>query len=122
MKISENINLEKPITYIACCGFYCRTCKVYTDGQCRGCKLGYDTGERDIVRAKCKIKLCCFRDNKFEICADCADFPTCGLIRGRFTDYKLRRSLEFLDFIRSEGYPAFIEKADTWKDCLGKLD
>jgi len=115
----NQVTLEK---YIGFCGFYCRTCRAYADGQCRGCTPGYDTGERDIARAKCKIKLCCFRDNKLETCADCADFPSCELIRGRFTDYKLRRSLEFLDFIKNEGYPAFIERADTWKDCLGKLD
>jgi len=122
LKSQGNTNQETHEIYIACCGFYCITCKVYTSRQCKGCKLGYDTGERDIARAKCKIKLCCFRDNKYETCADCGDFQTCGLIRGRFTDYKLRRSLEFLDFMKREGYPAFIERADAWKDCLGKLD
>jgi hypothetical protein len=121
MKNQGSEKRERAERYIACCGFYCRTCKVYTSGQCRGCTLGYDTGKRDIARAKCRIKLCCFRENGFETCADCADFPTCGLIRGRFTDYKLRRSLEFLDFMKKEGYPAFIRIADTWKDCLGKL-
>ena len=28
---------------------------------CKGCKIGYDTGERDIAKAKCAMKVCCVR-------------------------------------------------------------
>jgi hypothetical protein len=27
---------------------------------CRGCKLGYEHGERDLSKAKCEIKVCFF--------------------------------------------------------------
>jgi hypothetical protein len=37
-----------------------------------GCKLGYDFGERDLSKAKCEIKVCCFRERGL---ATCADFP-----------------------------------------------
>lgn len=69
---------EKPARYVGCCGCYCKTCKEYVGGYCKGCKLGYDTGERQIGRAKCQIKLCCFRDKGQQTCADCPDFPSCN--------------------------------------------
>ena len=69
------------IREIGCCGAYCKTCRTSTSGSiCRGCKLGYEIGERDINKAKCKIKLCCFRDRQFETCADCSDYFNCDII------------------------------------------
>ena len=52
---------EKPGAFISCCGFYCKTCKEYKANLCRGCKLGYEKKQRDINKAKCKIKLCCIK-------------------------------------------------------------
>jgi hypothetical protein len=46
------------IREIGCCGAYCKTCRTSTSGSiCRGCKLGYGDGERDIDKAKCKINV-----------------------------------------------------------------
>ena len=55
------------IREIGCCGAYCKTCRSYTTGNnCRGCKLGYESGERDINKAKCKIKVCCCKEKNLK--------------------------------------------------------
>ncbi|MFC2033080.1 DUF3795 domain-containing protein [Chloroflexota bacterium] len=112
------------IKEIGCCGAYCKTCRTSVTGiHCRGCKLGYDTGERDISKAKCKIKLCCFRDNKLETCADCTGYVTCDIIHG-FQDksgMKYRKYKESIGFIKASGYEEFIKIADNWRGPYGKL-
>ena len=95
-----------------------------TSGRdCRGCKLGYSTGERDINKAKCRIKLCCFRDKKLETCADCNDFNVCDVI-DNFQDKsgkKHRKYKETIRFIIDNGYDKFKEKADKWNGPYGRL-
>ena len=109
--------------YIGCCGAYCKTCKAYIQKHCQGCKLGYKQGGRDINKARCKIKLCCFRDKKLETCADCPELESCRII----TDFwgknaaKYKKYKEAIDFIRSKSYLKFIEYADKWKGPFGKL-
>ena len=110
--------------YIGCCGAYCKTCKVYLEGYCKGCKLGFETGERDINKAKCKLKLCCFRYNKFDTCADCSDLESCN-ITGSFyahNGYKYKKYKQAIEFIKKKGYSKFIKLADKWKGAYGKLD
>ncbi|MFC1955004.1 DUF3795 domain-containing protein [Chloroflexota bacterium] len=112
------------IREIGCCGAYCRTCqRSVTGNNCRGCKLGYDTKERDINKAKCKIKICCFRDRKLETCADCADYATCDIIHG-FQDKsgaKYRKYKETMNFIRNNSYEAFLKIADNWRGPYERL-
>jgi hypothetical protein len=73
------------IREIGCCGAYCRTCLTSVEvGVCRGCKLGYKDGERDINKSKCKIKICCFRDRQFETCADCDEYLSCEIIQSLY--------------------------------------
>ena len=111
------------IKEIGCCGAYCRTCREYTDGICRGCKLGYESGGRDINKAKCKMKVCCFKERGLETCADCPDYPSCGVIRG-FHDksgYKYKKYSQSMEFIRKNGYARFIKAADKWNGPYGKL-
>ena len=112
------------IREIGCCGAYCKTCRTSTSGSiCRGCKLGYENGERDINKAKCKIKLCCFRDRQFETCADCSDYFNCNIIRG-FHDrsgYKYKKYQQIIEFIKENGYAKFIDIADGWEGPYGKL-
>ena len=109
---------------IGCCGAYCKTCRMSVTGsQCRGCKLGYDTGGRDILKAKCRIKLCCFRDNQLETCADCSNYVTCNVIKS-YQDksgMKYRKYKESIEFIKSNGYEEFIKIADNWTGPYGKL-
>lgn len=76
------------IREIGCCGAYCKTCmeewqkkKYPNERTCRGCKLGYELGERDLSKAKCEIKVCCFREKKLETCADCPRLPLQGFRR-----------------------------------------
>ena len=108
---------------IGCCGAYCITCRELTGGHCRGCKLGYEEGERDISKAKCKMKLCCFKERKLETCADCVDYLTCDTIRGFHdkTGQKYRKYKQSMDFIREHGYDEFLKIADNWKGPYGKF-
>jgi len=111
------------VRHIGCCGAYCRTCRELVGGHCRGCKLGYESGERDINRAKCKIKVCCFKERKLETCADCPDYPSCEVIRG-FHDkngHKYRKYKQAMDFIRENGYDEFLRLANKWKGPYGRL-
>jgi hypothetical protein len=91
---------------------------------CLGCKLGYDNGERDINKARCRIKICCFRDKRLETCADCADYFNCEIIQRFYTKngYKYGRYRQAADFIKANGYDRFLEIADTWKGPYGKFD
>ena len=56
MKCTSDSHEEDGIRFIDCCAAYCRTCPPLIVGQCKGCKLGYDDGERKIAKAKCRIK------------------------------------------------------------------
>ncbi len=112
-----------PKTHIACCGAYCKTCKPFINGHCKGCKLGYAEGQRDINKARCKIKLCCFRDKSLETCADCAELDACQIIHS-FQDksgYKYKKYKQAMEFIRTHGYAKYIKLADKWKGPYGRL-
>lgn len=114
----------KMTRFIACCGAYCKTCKPYKEGFCKGCKLGYDDGKRDLNKAKCKIKVCCFKEKKLETCADCPDYMDCKIINtfhGK-SGYKYKKYKQSMDYIVENGYPKFIKLADKWKGPYGKLN
>jgi hypothetical protein len=90
---------------------------------CLGCKLGYEPGGRDLSKAKCEIKVCCFREKKLETCADCQTFP-CQILTmfwskngSKYKQYKKQ-----VEFIRQNGYEKFLKNADTWKGPRGKLE
>ncbi len=109
------------IKEVGCCGAYCGTCPVKKEHQCKGCKLGYDNGERDINKAKCKIKVCCIKKG-FNSCADCSELFTCSIVNDFYNKngYKYRKYKEAVNFIRSNGYNDFIEIADNWTSVFGK--
>ena len=113
------------IREIGCCGAYCKTCLASSTGsECRGCKIGYESRERDINKAKCKIKICCFKDRKLETCADCQDYSSCKIIYS-FHDksgYKYKKYKQSIEFIRKNGYIKYIKIADKWKGPYGKLE
>lgn len=92
-------------------------------GECRGCKLGYGPGERDIDKVKCHMKVCCFRDRKLATCADCEGRASCPILAGFFSHqgYNYRKYREALEYIAKNGYDAFIEAARDWKGAYGKL-
>jgi hypothetical protein len=108
--------------FIGCCGAYCKTCKPFIEGVCKGCKIGFDTGERDIDKAKCKIKICCFRDNNFDTCADCPKINKCNIIESWYAHngYKYKKYKQAIDFIMDHGYENFIAIADCWNNAYGK--
>ncbi|MBN1195433.1 MAG: DUF3795 domain-containing protein [Methanomicrobiaceae archaeon] len=119
----QGINGDHPQRFVGCCGAYCRTCRPFIEGTCKGCKLGYDTGERDIIRAKCPMKACCFRERQHETCADCPDYATCTIISDFYAKkgYKYKKYKESVEFIRKNGYKRFFEIANTWKGAYGRL-
>ena len=108
---------------MGCCGAYCQTCKVYAQQLCKGCKVGYVTGERDIAKAKCAMKVCCMRRG-LNSCADCAEFETCLTLAAFYghAGYKYRKYREAAAFIRAHGYEAFLRQADGWSGAYGKLE
>lgn len=109
---------------IGCCGAYCKTCRASISGSnCRGCKLGYESGERDIAKAKCKIKVCCLKDKKLETCADCHEHHSCMMIQDFYqkSGYKYKKYRQSIEFIRKSGYADFIKAADGWNGPYGKI-
>jgi len=113
------------IQEIGCCGAYCKTCRAYVpDAVCKGCKLGYGDGGRDINKARCAIKVCCMRDKGLQTCADCPDFLTCQTIQGMYAKhgYKYGKYKQAAEFIREHGYAEFGQQADAWHGAYGRLE
>jgi hypothetical protein len=109
------------IEQIGCCGAYCKTCPVFKEKICRGCKLGYKNGQRDILKAKCKIKICCI-NKKYNSCADCDIYDSCNTIQElhKKKGYKYKKYREAIEYIRENGYTKFLKTADEWKIQYGK--
>lgn len=108
---------------VGCCGAYCGTCPVFHDNICRGCKIGYRTGERKLEKAKCAVKVCCI-GNGYDSCADCGRVDVCATINGFYAKkgYKYGKYREAVEFIRAHGYGPFIRVADRWNAQYGKMD
>jgi len=114
----------KDIRLVGCCGAYCRTCRSFILGSCKGCKLGYDEGKRSLAKAKCKIKLCCFGVQRRETCAECQEYEDCRILadfHGK-KPYEYQKYRESLDYIRAKGYGEFIRKAWGWRRAYGELE
>jgi hypothetical protein len=62
--VKKEDDIASPIKLIGCCGAYCKTCRPLIEGYYKGCKLGYDEWNRDINHAKCKMKVCYFKEKK----------------------------------------------------------
>ena len=107
---------------IGCCGAYCRTCREFLK-TCKGCKLGYLDGSRELRRAKCGMKVCCLTKGHIT-CADCERAERCETLQGflRHPGYKYSKCGQALAFIRANGYSAFLEVADRWKNAYGKFE
>jgi hypothetical protein len=110
--------------YIGCCGAYCKTCRSFIREKCNGCKIGFDTKERNINMSRCKVKLCCFRDYKFDTCADCTKLNSCNIMEkwykkngGKYSMYK-----KLLEFIKDTGYSKYISIANNWKREFGEIN
>ena len=108
------------IEEIGCCGAYCKTCKAYGE-PCKGCKIGFSNGERDVSKAKCKIKICCITKN-LNSCADCGSYDECATIQNfhNHDGYKYGKYKQAIEYIKGNGYERFLETADSWKGAYGK--
>ncbi|OFW59957.1 MAG: hypothetical protein A2V52_00370 [Actinobacteria bacterium RBG_19FT_COMBO_54_7] len=115
--------LSKDIIKIGCCGAYCKTCPEFVKERCPGCKLGYESGKRDISKIRCKIKACCFRERGFQTCADCPDYSACETIHGLYAKngYKYKKYQQAMEFLRKNGYSGFIAASRNWKCQYGKF-
>lgn len=109
-------HLIKNINNESACGAYCKTCRAYSEESCRGCKQEYEKGERDITKAKCKRKVCCFRDKRVETCVDCCDYP-CKILEEFWgkKGWKYQQYKKQLEFIRKNEHKEFLKKANKWK-------
>lgn len=109
------------ITEIGCCGAYCGTCPALIQHTCKGCKIGYDNHERDLSKAKCAIKVCCI-GHHFQSCADCSKYESCLTLNEFYlkNGYKYQRYKMATEYIRNQGYEAFLKLADNWKGPYGK--
>jgi hypothetical protein len=116
-------DLASQIALVGCCGAYCGPCLTVKNMTCKGCKLGYDNGKRDLKKARCAIKRCCLLDKNLKTCADCPDYNGCRTIQGLFekNGFKYGKYKESMEFIRQNGYPAFITAARLWKRAYGSL-
>jgi hypothetical protein len=105
---------------IGCCGAYCGSCRVY-GVACKGCKIGYASGERDIGKARCAMKVCCVT-RRFVSCGDCPEFETCPTLHEFFgkTGYKYGKYRQALEYIRGHGIDEFVAVADTWTSAYGR--
>ncbi len=110
-----------PLTEIGCCGAYCGTCPVLQDKTCKGCKIGYDDGSRDLSKAKCRMKVCCMQHGLIS-CADCPDYMTCADLQTFYgkNGYKYDKYRQATAFIRENGYNAFLKAARQWTRAYGK--
>ena len=123
MRRKEGLRREGGARFIGCCGAYCKTCRSFVLGSCKGCKLGYDEGRRNIARARCRIKVCCFGEKKLETCAECSECGDCVILAAfhgknwpEYAKYK-----ESLEFVRVHGYPEFCKRAKDWRAAHGRL-
>lgn len=106
---------------IGCCGAYCGTCSALKTNLCKGCKLGYDNGIRNLSKAKCKIKVCCIGKNHIS-CADCINHNTCAVLNAFYkkNGQKYKKYKQATDYIIQHGYDAFLAIANKWKYPSGK--
>jgi len=111
------------LVQIGCCGAYCVTCRAWKEQACKGCKIGYANGKRDINKARCKIKVCCI-GNGYNSCADCPDLQVCQIINTFFSKkgYKYGKYRQAIEYIKQNGYVAFIAIADKWTNAYGKYE
>lgn len=106
---------------IGCCGAFCKTCRE-CGKTCKGCKVGYADGSRDLAKAKCKIKVCCI-GRSHATCADCSTYDDCPTIQAfhNHAGYKYGKYKQSIAFIRAHGYADFLERAAAWTGAYGKL-
>lgn len=109
------------IEHVGCCGAYCARCGALADGTCRGCRLGYDTGERSLKRARCAVKVCCLTKDMVS-CADCAGFESCETLAAFYGRKGYVRYRKALEFVREHGYEEFVTMADGWPRQYGRWD
>ncbi|MBY9003199.1 MAG: DUF3795 domain-containing protein [Candidatus Lokiarchaeota archaeon] len=106
----ENSIIKKFPT-IACCGIDCGLCPTYyTNGpsKCPGCG-GPNFSDK---HPSCSILTCCTKNNGFETCADCDNYPCEKLKNWDKADSFVTHKVSFQNLyeIKQNGITNFIEK------------
>lgn len=104
-------NPVKTYPTIACCGLDCGLCPTfYTKGpsRCPGC-CGPNFFNK---HPSCSIITCCVKNNKFETCAQCGEFPCQKLKNWNLYDSFICHSVSLanLNLIKEKGIEEFIEQ------------
>ena len=105
-----NNPLTKKYPSIACCGIDCGLCPAYYTSEpskCPGCG-GPNFSSK---HPSCSILTCCLKNNGFETCADCNQYP-CEKLKpwdkaDSFVSHK--RCFQNLNKIKEKGIESFIE-------------
>jgi hypothetical protein len=119
-KMEEQIQKWHPT--IACCGIDCGLCpRYYTEGKskCPGC-LGENFLEK---HPACSIITCCVKNNGFETCAECPQFPCEKIKKWDIADSFVthKKSLENLRQIKERGIEEFLTQQQERITILNKL-
>ena len=115
-------NPLKDYPTIACCGLDCGLCPTfYTKGpsKCPGC-CGPDFASK---HPSCSIITCCVKNNNFETCAECVEFP-CSKLKNwdKYDSFICHRvSLTNLKSIKEKGLKLFISQQKKRIEILGYL-
>jgi len=114
---------DNTIEDIGCCGAFCGTCKVKKEKACIGCKFGYKNKERDLSKAKCKMKICCLT-KEFDTCADCKELDSCSIIQDFYNKngYKYKKYKEAIIYIGNNGYIKYLNQTIKWTMQYGKYE
>ncbi|MFW9782883.1 MAG: DUF3795 domain-containing protein [Candidatus Heimdallarchaeota archaeon] len=115
----QKANHSKKYPSIACCGLDCGLCPTYyTKGpsRCPGC-CGPNFSNK---HPSCSIITCCVKNNNFETCADCYNFPCPKLKDWDVSDSFIshRVSLKNLGLIKEKGIKEFIDQQHQRIDLL----
>ena len=109
----QGIYPVKTYPTIACCGLDCGLCPTYyTKGpsRCPGC-CGPDFFNK---HPSCSIITCCVKNNKFETCAQCNEFP-CQKLKDwdEYDSFICHRvSLTNLNLIKKKGLEEFFKQQE----------
>lgn len=84
--------------------------------------MGYEDNEREISKARCKIKVCCI-SHHHQSCSDCSEYAECSILNSFYSKngYKYRKYKQATEFIKKNGYTAFLVIADKWLNAHGKF-
>jgi len=119
--------MRERINELAPCGVFCGACPSYTK-TCAGCP-SENTEQKRTSKWNCKIRNCCYHEQKIHYCIACDAFP-CSIHRKKLIDshpddakYKYRHEIPEIfakmTEMDTEDYLAFQKKRWSCPSCGG---